>query len=104
MRINSEKAHLAITPDDAESLYRLAAAEAVVGRNEEALRDLRLAAAAGWLDYRSPQLDPRFDSVSEDTRVQGDSLTHHYASGRLEARAHLHSIRRSKPQMSKPHE
>jgi tetratricopeptide (TPR) repeat protein/TolB-like protein/predicted Ser/Thr protein kinase len=64
-RINSEKTHLATTPDDAESLYRLAAAEAVLDRTEEALHDLRLAAAAGWLDYRSPQLDPRFDNVSK---------------------------------------
>jgi serine/threonine protein kinase/tetratricopeptide (TPR) repeat protein len=64
-RINSEKTHLATTPDDAESLYRLAAAEAVVGSTEEALCNLRLAAEAGWLDYRSPQFDPRFDNVSE---------------------------------------
>jgi serine/threonine protein kinase/tetratricopeptide (TPR) repeat protein len=65
VRINSEKTHLATTPDDAESLYRLAAVEAVLDRTDEALRDLRLAAGAGWLDYRSTQLDPRFDSVSE---------------------------------------
>jgi serine/threonine protein kinase/tetratricopeptide (TPR) repeat protein len=62
--IAREKTHLITIPNDAESLYRLAAAEAALGRTEEALRDLRLAAAAGWLDYRSPQLDPRFDSIS----------------------------------------
>jgi serine/threonine protein kinase/tetratricopeptide (TPR) repeat protein len=64
-RISLEKAHLATVPNDAESLYRLAAAEAVLDRTEEALHDLRLAAAAGWLDHRSPQLDPRFDSISK---------------------------------------
>jgi tetratricopeptide (TPR) repeat protein len=64
-RIAQEKAHLVTTPNDGESLYRLAAAEAVLNRTEEALRDLRLAAMAGWLDYRSPQLDPRFDNISK---------------------------------------
>ena len=64
-RIAREKTHLVTTPNDGESLYRLAAAEAVLSRTEEALRDLRLAAVVGWLDYRSPQLDPRFDSISK---------------------------------------
>jgi hypothetical protein len=31
---------------------------------------LRAAAAAGWLDYRSLQLDPRFDGIRNDSRYQ----------------------------------
>ena len=102
-RINSEKAHLATTPDDAESLYRLAAAEAVLDRTEEALRDLRLAAAAGWLDYRSPQLDPRFDSVSKTPAFREilSRVTAHQAHLRQE---HTSIQSAEANQRSKPHE
>jgi serine/threonine protein kinase/tetratricopeptide (TPR) repeat protein len=102
-RINSEKAHLATTPDDAESLYRLAAAEAVLGRTEEALRDLRLATSAGWLDYRSPQLDPRFDSVSKTPAFREilSRVTTHQAQLRQE---HTSNQSAEANLRSKPHE
>ena len=63
-RINFEQAHLADAPEDAESLYRLAAAQAVMGDEDASLLSLRNAADAGWLDYRSAQRDPRFDAVA----------------------------------------
>jgi hypothetical protein len=101
MRINSEKAHLMTAVEDAESLYRLAAAEAVLGRTEEALRDLRLAATAGWLDYRSTQLDPRFDSVSK-TPAYREILSHIIARQAALRTAHLHPIRGNKSEENKP--
>ena len=96
-RINSENAHLATSPDDAESLYRLAAAAAVLDRTEESLRYLRLAAAAGWLDHRSPQFDPRFDSVSK-TPAFREILSQVTASQAHLRQEHLHSIRGNKPE------
>jgi len=102
VRINSEKAHLATTPDDAESLYRLAAGEAVIGRTEEALRDLQLAATAGWLDYRSPQLDPRFDSVSETPAFR--EILSGITARQTQLRQELTSIQSAEAnQRNKPH-
>jgi tetratricopeptide (TPR) repeat protein len=101
-RITGEKAHLAITPDDAESLYRLAAGEAVVGRTEEALRDLQLVAGAGWLDYRSPQLDPRFDSVSETPAFR--EILSGITARQTQLRQELTSIQSAEAnQRNKPH-
>ena len=50
-------------PSNPEAIYRLAAVEAMAGRPEAALGHLRDAARHGWIDYRSLQLDPRFDRV-----------------------------------------
>lgn len=60
------KRKLATAPSDPEILYRLSAAEAMLGQTEDSLRDFKAAIDAGWIDYRSPKLDPRFDSVSPD--------------------------------------
>jgi serine/threonine protein kinase/tetratricopeptide (TPR) repeat protein len=102
-RINSEKAHLATTPDNAESLYRLAAAEAVLDRTEEALHDLRLAAGAGWLDYRSPQLDPRFDSVSKTPAFR--EILAQVTARQAQLRQNYLSLQpaEANPKRSKPH-
>jgi len=35
-----------------------------------AIGSLQNAATAGWLDYRSAELDPRFDTISEDARFR----------------------------------
>jgi tetratricopeptide (TPR) repeat protein/tRNA A-37 threonylcarbamoyl transferase component Bud32/TolB-like protein len=51
-----------------ESLYRIAAIEASLGETEAALEALDAAVAAGWLDFRSPRVDPRFDSLASDSR------------------------------------
>jgi tetratricopeptide (TPR) repeat protein/tRNA A-37 threonylcarbamoyl transferase component Bud32 len=62
--IAAAKLQLASAPDDCTMLYRLAAAESTAGQSAAALKHLRAAIAAGWVDYRSAQLDPRFDPVS----------------------------------------
>jgi len=49
-------------------LYRVAAIEASLGKTDAALKDLEAAVAAGWIDYRSLRLDPRFDAVARDSR------------------------------------
>src|SRR5205823_629739 len=61
---DAAKRKLTSAPDDAEALYRLSAAEAMLGQTEASLKDLRAAIKGGWIDYRSTRLDPRFDAVS----------------------------------------
>ncbi|MFL6588597.1 MAG: tetratricopeptide repeat protein, partial [Chthoniobacterales bacterium] len=58
-----QKAILADEPLNPEAAYRVGAIEAMMGRPEAALHNLRRAIDLGWLDYRSPTLDPRFDSL-----------------------------------------
>jgi tetratricopeptide (TPR) repeat protein len=60
--------------NDPATIYRIAAIEGSLGRIETALDELHAAAAAGWLDYRSLQLDPRFDSIKGDPRFR-DTLS-----------------------------
>ena len=36
----------------------------MLGKSADSLKDLRTAIDAGWIDYRSTRLDPRFDTVS----------------------------------------
>ena len=55
-------------PHDSDTLYELAAIESSLGRCEQALQHLRNAYEAGRLDYRSLQLDPRFDALHNDPR------------------------------------
>ena len=66
----TEKATLALAPDHPEVLYRVAAIESSLGDIESSLVHLRASAAAGWLDYRSLALDPRFDALRQDARFQ----------------------------------
>jgi serine/threonine protein kinase/tetratricopeptide (TPR) repeat protein len=58
------KQKLRSAPNDAEILYRLSAVEAMLGETANSLKDLKAAIDAGWIDYRSARLDPRFDAVS----------------------------------------
>jgi len=64
-----------IQPRNPEAAYRLAAVEACSNQTEAALEHLRQALALGWLDYRSLQKDPRFDSLRTnpelDTLIDG---------------------------------
>jgi hypothetical protein len=55
---------------DPATCYRIAAIEASLGHVNIALRYLEAAITAGWLDYRSLQLDPRFDGISQDRRFR----------------------------------
>ena len=64
------KSRLVDAPDDPSLLYRLAAAEACLGESAGSLKDLQSAVNAGWIDYRSPRLDPRFDPVSQSPQFQ----------------------------------
>jgi tetratricopeptide (TPR) repeat protein len=68
--LDKEREHLAQVPDNPNVLYRVSAMESSLGEDESALRHLSAATAAGWLDYRSLSLDPRFDSIASDTRFQ----------------------------------
>jgi tetratricopeptide (TPR) repeat protein len=62
-------------PANPEAAYRVAAIEASLNLPEKALPHLIQAVALGWLDYRSLQLDPRFDSLRShpefDTLIDG---------------------------------
>ena len=57
-------------PDNPDILYRISAIESSLGENEPAVEHLEAAVSAGWIDYRSLSLDPRFDAISNDTRFQ----------------------------------
>ncbi|HCX31457.1 MAG TPA: hypothetical protein DHU55_17065 [Blastocatellia bacterium] len=62
--LTTAKQKLFSAPNDAETLYRLSAVEAMLDKPADSLKDLRTAINAGWIDYRSTRLDPRFDAVS----------------------------------------
>lgn len=64
----AETRKLERVPGNPELLYRVAAVEASLDREEEAIDHLRRAFEAGRIDYRSLQLDPRFDSLRRDER------------------------------------
>lgn len=55
-------------PNNPEALYRLAAVESSLGRRESSIQHLRSAVERGWIDYRSLQMDPRFDSLRNDSQ------------------------------------
>jgi TolB-like protein len=65
-----EKSALRQIPDHPEILYRLAAIESSLGDIDSSASHLKKAFMAGWLDYRSLALDPRFDSLRGDTRYR----------------------------------
>jgi tetratricopeptide (TPR) repeat protein len=54
------------SPHDAGVLYRLAAIEASLMKGPSSLHYLKAAAQAGWIDYRSLALDPRFDDLRHE--------------------------------------
>jgi tetratricopeptide (TPR) repeat protein len=53
---------------DPEALYRIAAIEASLYQPDAAVRYFNNAIAAGWIDARSPRIDPRFDAIANDPR------------------------------------
>ncbi len=55
-------------PNNPEALYRLAAIESVLGLTDSSFQHLRSATQQGWTDYRSLQMDPRFDSIRTDAQ------------------------------------
>jgi serine/threonine protein kinase/Flp pilus assembly protein TadD len=50
------------------ALYRIAAIEACLGNQEDALKHLQDGVNLGWIDYRSLQIDPRFDTLADAPR------------------------------------
>jgi tetratricopeptide (TPR) repeat protein len=58
-----ERANAEREPGNPEAVYRLAAVEASLGMREASLSHLRKSVALGWVDYRSLNLDPRFDQL-----------------------------------------
>jgi tetratricopeptide (TPR) repeat protein len=68
--LTKEMEALHSAPNHPEILYRLAAIESSLGKVEPALEHLRAATEGGWLDYRSMQLDPRFDGICADPRLE----------------------------------
>ena len=61
---------LSRAPGNPRALYSLAASWAALGNPEQANRNLEKAIAAGWIDYRSMELDPRFDSIRDSGAFQ----------------------------------
>jgi tetratricopeptide (TPR) repeat protein len=86
-----ERAHAAFDrqPGNPDAAYRLAAVEASLNLTEAALQHLRVAAALGWLDYRSIQKDPRFDSLRANPELDTftDGLSARVADMRHNAQA-----------------
>jgi tetratricopeptide (TPR) repeat protein len=68
-----DEKELLSTPDNLRRLYSLAADYAALGNQKEATVTLEKAIEAGWIDYRSMELDPRFDSI-RDTQTFKDTL------------------------------
>jgi serine/threonine protein kinase/tetratricopeptide (TPR) repeat protein len=65
-----ESAAVAREPANPEAAYRLAAVEASLGMTEAAFEHLRSAVRFGWIDYRSLNLDPRFDSLRRNPEFE----------------------------------
>jgi serine/threonine protein kinase/Flp pilus assembly protein TadD len=68
--LDNEIAQLDAAPDNPDVLYRISAIESAIGKGESAIAHLQAAVSAGWIDYRSLSLDPRFDAIKDDTRFQ----------------------------------
>jgi serine/threonine protein kinase/Tfp pilus assembly protein PilF len=68
--LTKEMHQLEFASDNPDILYRVSAIESSLGRNKSALEHLEAAVAAGWMDYGSLSLDPRFDNVADDVRFQ----------------------------------
>jgi tetratricopeptide (TPR) repeat protein len=68
--LDLETAAVTLTPTNPEALYRLAAVESSLGMLEHAVGHVSKAVDSGWIDYRSFTIDPRFDAIREDSRVQ----------------------------------
>jgi serine/threonine protein kinase/tetratricopeptide (TPR) repeat protein len=61
---------LQVAPDNPRFLYSLAATCAALGETDEALQQIQKAITAGWIDYRSLSLDPRFDSIRQTNQYK----------------------------------
>jgi serine/threonine protein kinase/tetratricopeptide (TPR) repeat protein len=87
--LEAEMAVLQRQPGNPEAAYRVAAVESSLNLPEAALQHLHQAVALGWLDYRSLQRDPRFDSLRTSPELDTliDGLTAKVADLRSKAKA-----------------
>ena len=60
-----DQRELELAPENSALLYSLAASNMALGETEKAFEALNRAVEAGWVDYRSMNLDPRFDAVRD---------------------------------------
>ena len=58
-----DKKDLETAPQNSTFLYSLAGDEAALRNADAAILSLKRAVEMGWIDYRSIELDPRFDSI-----------------------------------------
>jgi tetratricopeptide (TPR) repeat protein len=74
-------------PRHPDILYRVSAIESSLGKIDSSFAHLREAFTAGWLDYRSLELDPRFDALRDDERFKNilDAMAARVASLRRTA-------------------
>jgi serine/threonine protein kinase/tetratricopeptide (TPR) repeat protein len=68
--LQKEKQRLEIAPRHPEVLYRIGAIHSCLGETELAIASVAAAVDAGWLDYRSLDLDPRFDTLRSHHKYQ----------------------------------
>jgi eukaryotic-like serine/threonine-protein kinase len=90
--LERERAAFNRQPSNSEIAYRLAAVEASLKLTDAALQHLRQAAALGWMDYRSLQKDPRFDSLRSNPELDAfiDGLSARVAELKNKANARYH--------------
>src|SRR5205814_10709875 len=60
-----DESELSRAPRNPRCLYSLAASCVALGSPEQGKSNLEKAIAGGWIDYRSIELDPRFDSIRD---------------------------------------
>ena len=77
-----------MAPESPYRLYSLAASHAALGDTEAAIAALKKAIAAGWIDYRSMEFDPRFDSIRD---------THSFKDILLRLTNEVQAMRRQQP-------
>ena len=85
---------LVLSPDNLRCLYSLAANYAAQGNSGAAMACLNKAIAAGWIDYHSPMLDPRFDSIRNNEAFK-NALSH--LSNKVQEMKQLRRGRSSSP-------
>jgi tetratricopeptide (TPR) repeat protein len=68
--LTKERANVEREPGNPEAAYRLAAVEASLDLTDSSIQHLRAAVQRGWIDYRSLQMDPRFDSLRSDAQFK----------------------------------
>jgi serine/threonine protein kinase/tetratricopeptide (TPR) repeat protein len=68
--LDKELEGLRSAPSHPEILYRVAAIESSLDQIDSALSYLGQAVREGWVDYRSLELDPRFDTLRSNARYQ----------------------------------